>query len=294
MGPARYFGSRSNTIFPVLFCFLTLTSTVILIQQQPAHTTLVQGLGPLNIDSIAVEAASPEDAAIKAVSQKGIITPKVGSVDCPGGSCSGGTNGFVKDVKSFAGSLIKSFIAPTNVIPVQWRKTNDQDGPGYEGSTAFQLPNIVGPGQSVNPVQINAKIVFPTPDSKVKPPPKNPCQPSTSTDPCESAQPKLFSEKDMQVRLQALRQRADERLGDARRNWEETVLATKQRFRERIQALEQRSDAVANQIRELEAGGGARLDLPEYVRVRNRVAGAPTARGEQRESRAEMRAERAR
>jgi hypothetical protein len=272
--PSRRFSWKFSNSLSIL-CSVTVALIFLSFQQskQIRPNALEQTVAPLNIDSIAVEAPTPEAAAISAVSTNGISAPKVDNVDCPGGVCSGIADGFVKDVKSFAGHLIKSFIAPSNVIPVQWRQTNDQDGPGYEGSTAFQLPNIVGPGKSVNPVQINAKIVFPKPESKAKPV-RNPCQPTSSTDPCESAQPRLFSEKDMQVRLQALRRRADERLGDARRNWEETVLTTKQRFRERMQGLQQRADALANQIRELEAGGGARLDLPEYVRVRNRVAGA--------------------
>ena len=118
------------------------------------NSALAQTVAPIEINSYAVEAASPEAAAVSAVSSKGLSSPKVDNVDCPGGICSSVANGFVGDVKSFAGNLIKSFIAPSNVIPLQWRKTNDEDGPGYEGSTAFQLPNIVGPGRSVNPVQI--------------------------------------------------------------------------------------------------------------------------------------------
>ena len=268
---------------------------------------------PIQVDGNAVVADSPGAAAISAVSGTGVNSPQVTSVDCPGGSCSPsslegslinsiteniagrvgeipdeviksiGNNGDITNaadesgnimpsnlVKSLAGSLIKSFIAPSKFLPVQWRATDDKDGPGYEGTTAFQVP---GAGQSVNPVQINAKIVFPKPDGE-KEAATNPCEASEPTDPCVAAQPKSFSEKDMQVRLQALRQRVDERLMSARKNWEETVLATKQRYRERMQVLKQRTDALANQIRRLEAGGGARLDLPEYVRVRNRVAGA--------------------
>lgn len=170
--------------------------------------------------------------------------------------------------KEVAGKVMSSFIQPQYGVPISWQQQNSAAGTQYQGSTQFTLPNIVGPGHSVNPVQVNAQIVFPKPESKNSPIP-NPCAKGSGV-PCPN---EVYTEDDMQVRLNAERKRADERLADERKLWEKTVLAKKQAWRERLQSLIQRSDALSNKVRHLEAGGGERLDLPEYVRVRNRVAG---------------------
>jgi hypothetical protein len=170
--------------------------------------------------------------------------------------------------KKLAGKVMSSFIQPKYGVPISWQQKDTATGTQYQGSTQFTLPNIVGPGHSVNPVQVNAQIVFPKPESANSPIP-NPCAKGSGV-PCPNA---VYTEQDMQVRLNTERKRADERLADERKLWEKKVLAKKQAWRERLQALIQRSDALANKVRHLEAGGGARLDLPDYVRVRNRVAG---------------------
>jgi len=170
--------------------------------------------------------------------------------------------------KEVAGKVMSSFIQPQYGVPISWQQQDTATGTQYQGSTQFTLPNIVGPGHSVNPVQVNAQIVFPRPESRNNPIP-NPCAKDSGV-PCPN---EVYTEEDMQVRLNAERKRADERLADERKLWEKQVLAKKQAWRERLQSLIQRSDALSNKIRHLEAGGGERLDLPEYVRVRNRVAG---------------------
>jgi hypothetical protein len=172
--------------------------------------------------------------------------------------------------KEIAGKVMNSFIQPQYAVPISWQQENTATGSQYQGSTQFTLPNIIGPGHSVNPVQVNAQIVFPKPESKNSPIP-NPCAHGGGAA-CQKAN-EVYTEEDMQVRLNAERKRVDERLADERKLWEKQVLAKKQAWRERLQSLIQRSDALTNKIRHLEAGGGARLDLPEYVRVRNRVAG---------------------
>ena len=260
---------------------------------------------PLVIDSDAVEADSVEEAAKRGASAAGLENPRVvGAVECGGGGCGEGidtgasssatlpgleprapraqgvTTGVAGEVgqqaqgsahiaEEVAGKVMNSFIEPQHGVPVTWQRKDSATGTQYQGSTQFTLPNIVGPGQSVNPVQVNAQIVFPKPESKDSPVP-NPCAQGADALPCASS---VYTEKDMQVRLNAERKRADERLADERKLWEKTVLAKKQAWRERLQSLIQRSDALSNKVRHLEAGGGERLDLPEYVRVRNRVAG---------------------
>ena len=56
-----------------------------------------------------------------------------------------------------AGKVMNSFIEPQHGVPVTWQRKDSATGTQYQGSTQFTLPNIVGPGQSVNPVQVNAR-----------------------------------------------------------------------------------------------------------------------------------------
>ncbi len=184
-------------------------------------------------------------------------------------------NAFGTVAQQIAGNVVDSVLSPRPVYPLTWRKADDAEGKGYESTTTVTVPRLVpSPGRDTA-VQLNTKIVFPRPPSTSRTI-VNPCA-RKSTSGCSGGETDMFTEKDMSVRLDAVRKRADERLADARRNWEDQVLSTKQRFRERIQSLKQRSDAIANQIRRLEAGGGKRMDLPQYVRVRNRVAGVSDA-----------------
>jgi hypothetical protein len=184
-------------------------------------------------------------------------------------------NAFGSIAQQIAGNVIDSVLSPRTVYPLSWRKANDAEGNGYESSATVSVPRLVPSNGKDTAVQINTKVVFPRPPSETRTI-VSPCA-SKSTSGCSGGQTDMYTEKDMAVRLDAVRRRADERLADARRNWEDAVLATKQRFRERIQSLKQRSDAMANQIRRLEAGGGKRMDLPQYIRVRNRVAGVSDA-----------------
>ena len=68
--------------------------------------------------------------------------------------------------KEIAGKVMNSFIQPQYAVPISWQQKNTATGSQYQGSTQFTLPNIIGPGHSVNPVQVNAQIVFPKPESK--------------------------------------------------------------------------------------------------------------------------------
>ncbi len=90
------------------------------------------------------------------------------------------------------------------------------------------MPTIVGLGQLVNQVHIDAKTVFPTLD-KVKPP-------ETSLRTFDLDRPLQKREAEACVGKDnagpPAGTAADEHLGYARSTWEETVMATKQRFRE--------------------------------------------------------------
>mmetsp|Transcript_18887 Transcript_18887/g.38456 ORF Transcript_18887/g.38456 Transcript_18887/m.38456 type:complete len:650 (-) Transcript_18887:279-2228(-) len=279
-------------------------------QDESARFEMLQ---PIVISGSAIQADSPESAAMNAMSNAGLNRAKVtGAVKCEGDCDTDGNwdvvdrnghstirigsgvagrgrdlnrgvgqpvevgpektdasvSGIARDV---AGNLIGSFIRPEAGMPITWSQTDNSQGSQFQGTTQFTLPNVVGPGHSVNPVQVNARIVFPKPETPHQHI-VNPCAHGPGG--CPN---KVYTEEDMQERLNAERRRVDERLADERKIWETNVLATKQQYRERLQALIQRSDALANKVRHLEAGGGLRMDLPEYVRVRNRVAGMSDA-----------------
>ena len=98
--------------------------------------------------------------------------------------------GIAKDV---AGKVIGSFLRPEAGLPLTWSQSSNGQGTQYQGTTEFTLPNVVGPGKSVNPVQVNARIVFPKPESphhEIS----NPCPHAPNGCP-----DKVYTEQDMQV-----------------------------------------------------------------------------------------------
>lgn len=263
--------------------------------------------GPLVIEGPEVEADTAEAAAVKVAGMNGIsvqptgpttsmagrtattlasgIGPGRGMNDAQsftgegknfetGGSGNGGRAASIAAnlAREAAGKVMGNFLTPQNGLPLSWQRYEKGDETGYRGSTEFTLPNLIGPGKSVNPVQVNAQIVFPKPENPLAPIP-NPCLIGTGV----SCPRDIYTQEDMAVRLNAERKRVDERLADERKTFEQHLLATKQSYRERVQGLVQQQDALSNKVRRLEAGGGSRLDLPEYVRVRNRVAGMSDA-----------------
>eukprot|EP00961_Rhodomonas_salina_P248370 3356999-Rhodomonas_salina.2 len=182
-------------------------------------------LQPLVINGAAVEADSPEGAAINAIAAAGVRNPRTtGKVECE--DCEDNSDdvnwdevrrngqntirvksgvygrrgrdiaiphqqpvetgaerqdasvtypdsyeGIAKDV---AGKVIGSFVHPEAGLPLTWSQHSNSQGTQYQGTTEFTLPDVVGPGKSVNPVQVNARIVFPKPESPNDPIP-NPC-----------------------------------------------------------------------------------------------------------------------
>jgi len=304
MSSARRSGSGVGL---VALALLLVTSALVCVTVFPAEPSELAGQ-PIVIDGPEVEADTPEEAAVKVAGMNGILVTPTGATTSmqarrpqtlvasgigpgrgmndaqsfkgggenyeTGSSGQGGRTASIAAnlAQEVAGKVMGNFITPQNGIPLSWQQYKKGDETGYQGSTEFTLPNLIGPGKSVNPVQVNAQIVFPKPENPEQPVP-NPCLIGTGV----SCPRDVYTEEDMRVRLNAERKRVDEKLADARKTFENHLLATKQSYRERVQALTQQADALSNKVRRLEAGGGARLDLPEYVRVRNHVAGMSDA-----------------
>ena len=171
-----------------------------------------------------------------------------------GGDVGSKIKGALGDVlRQLAGNVVDSYLQPQHVGPLQWRDARNGDGTQsvMDSTRTVTVPvaqpvdGALSSGKRV-PVQLNTRIIFPKPtQTKVY---SNPCAASQEGGGCSGGQQEDFTEKDMAVRLDAVRKRVDERLADSRRNWEDEVLATKQRFRERIQGLKQRADALGNQV----------------------------------------------
>eukprot|EP00960_Hanusia_phi_P066153 766328-Hanusia_phi.AAC.9 len=186
-------------------------------------------LAPITIDGFAV-ANTPGGAAEAAAAQVGVDGRATGPAECkdcgemkayregeenvkissgmgsnleptavPVSSPFGGnknTREGVQIAQKVAGSFIDSFIQPQASMPIVWRQSETPKERSWEGSTQFTLPNVVGPGHSVNPVQVNAKIVFPKPQSKEEMI-ENPCAKGSGL-PCPSS---VYTEEDLQVCL---------------------------------------------------------------------------------------------
>jgi hypothetical protein len=173
-----------------------------------------------------------------------------------GGDVGSKIKGALGDVlRQLAGNVVDSYLQPQHVGPLQWRDARNGDGTQsvMDSTRTVTVPMAqpvdggLSSGKRV-PVQLNTRIIFPKPtQTRVY---SNPCAASHEGGGggCSGGQQEDFTEKDMAVRLDAVRRRVDERLADSRRNWEDEVLATKQRFRERIQGLKQRADALGNQV----------------------------------------------
>ena len=91
------------------------------------------------------------------------------------------------------------------------------------------------PSTSVNPVQVNAKLIFPPADQKLAR--ESPCVPTGDpVSPCQKLPDAedVYTEADINKRLLAMREHARERLEDAKEGWEDQFSQVKSRYRQRL------------------------------------------------------------
>ncbi|EKX38031.1 hypothetical protein GUITHDRAFT_115793 [Guillardia theta CCMP2712] len=130
------------------------------------------------------------------------------------------------------------------------------------------------PSTSVNPVQVNAKLIFPPADQKLAR--ESPCVPTGDpVSPCQKLPDAedVYTEADINKRLLAMREHARERLEDAKEGWEDQFSQVKSRYRQRLSEVRRKIDLMEQKIQRLESGNGNSLDLSNYLRLKERIAG---------------------
>jgi len=133
-------------------------------------------------------------------------------------------------------------------------------------------PKVV-PTTSVNPVQVNARLVFPPADQKLAK--EEPCVPTDDpANPCQAEVPNpqdIYTQQDINKRMMAMRKHAEERLGEAKEHWTGMTGRVRARYMHRMEEVRARIRALEVKMRRLESGPGATMDLSNYLRLRQRI-----------------------
>eukprot|EP00960_Hanusia_phi_P006896 196539-Hanusia_phi.AAC.3 len=130
------------------------------------------------------------------------------------------------------------------------------------------------PSTSVNPVQVNAKLIFPPADQKLAR--ESPCVPTGDpVSPCQkvTTSEDIYTEADINKRLLAMRNQARERLEGAKERWEDQLSAVVSRYQQRLSEVRSKINLMEQKIGRLESGNGNSLDLSNYLRLKERIAG---------------------
>jgi len=133
-------------------------------------------------------------------------------------------------------------------------------------------PRVV-PTTSVNPVQINARMVFPPADQKLAK--EEPCVPTDDpANPCQAEAPNpedIYTQEDINRRMMRMREHAKERLAEAKTHWNSMLGRVRARYMHRMEEVRARIRALEVKMRRLESGPGATMDLSNYLRLRQRI-----------------------
>jgi len=144
--------------------------------------------------------------------------------------------------------------------------------PGCAPPQVCNAPKVV-PTTSVNPVQVNARLVFPPADQKLAK--EEPCVPTDDpANPCQSEVPNpedIYTQKNINERMMAMREHAEERLGEAKQHWDSMLVHVRARYMHRMEEVRSRIRALEVKMRRLESGPGATMDLSNYLRLRQRI-----------------------
>lgn len=144
--------------------------------------------------------------------------------------------------------------------------------PGCAPPQVCNAPKVV-PTTSVNPVQVNARLVFPPADQKLAK--EEPCIPTDDpSNPCQAEEPDsqdIYTQEDINRRMMAMRRHAEERLQEAKVHWRDMLRRVHARYMHRMEEVRARIRALDVKIRRLESGPGATMDLSNYLRLRQRI-----------------------
>ena len=144
--------------------------------------------------------------------------------------------------------------------------------PGCAPPQVCNHPKIL-PTTSVNPVQINARLVFPPADQKLAK--EEPCVPTGDPrQPCQAEEHNdqdIYTQEDINARMMRMRKHAEERLQEAQQEWHGMLKRVRARYLHRMEEVRARIRALNVKIRRLESGPGAVMDLSNYLRLRQRL-----------------------
>lgn len=145
--------------------------------------------------------------------------------------------------------------------------------PGCAPPQVCNISPRVVPTTSVNPVQINARMVFPPADQKLAK--EEPCVPTDDPkNPCQVEVPNpedIYTQEDINRRMMRMREHAKERLAEAQTHWNSMLSRVRARYLHRMEEVRARIRALEVKIRRLESGPGATMDLSNYLRLRQRI-----------------------
>ena len=138
--------------------------------------------------------------------------------------------------------------------------------------------------ESLGPVQVNTELSFPRPQvtelhccSAPQPPPTCPCAAAKSKTGGRGGG--IYTEADIEKRMEGIRKLGKERLADAKKEWDKGFTDIKERYEKRLSAMR-------TLIQQLEAkrarlvsgvGSGQHLDLSNYLRLRSRITSLSTS-----------------
>jgi len=138
--------------------------------------------------------------------------------------------------------------------------------------------------ESLGPVQVNTELSFPGPQvtelhccSAPQPPPTCPCAAAKSKTGGRGGG--IYTEADIEKRMEGIRKLGKERLADAKKEWDKGFTDIKERYEKRLSAMRTLIQQLETKRARLESGvgSGQHLDLSNYLRLRSRITSLSTS-----------------
>lgn len=161
-----------------------------------------------------------------------------------------------------------------DAVSMALRQTQQERGKGMD--EVFVQP---APEQLTGPIQVNTQLDFPTPVvnklhccAAPTPPPTCPCA-------AKKSDKGVYTEADIEKRMEGIRKLGEERLADAKAEWGKGFTEVKARYEKRLSALRNLITSLEVKRKRLEGGigSGQHMDLSNYLRLRARITQLSTS-----------------